>query len=373
LIDSDILLPNNLIDVFIQENLNPNCLYGGVRNNVYQTSHMLNKKKVIENKENAEVVCNDLLKIKDLLPFIPGCFQLYKKKVFHRDNFDNASYGDVCFCRDNFDIMCIMDKLFYFHLGTGSVNWSGKVVSFKTDIPLTPNDLYYTCHKETTHTYYTRISVIDHYSPCVTIEEDLQTCSEKMRIDLGNFFKEKSFTIAEIGSYKGYTTRILSTLFNKVYSVDNNMEWTRFNKQYNRDIRNIQYVSLDIYKEDWNVLPEDIDVVFIDAVHTYQGCKSDILNSVKRFKHLKYVIFNEYGVWKGVKQLVDEYVRSKKLIIEAWIGLVDVPGPYGTVKNTHEGVICSIQRSVTPTRFVAPIRKTSNMNLYNNYRPNPTP
>jgi hypothetical protein len=357
---------NNLIDLLLQENLNTDCIYGGIRNNVYQTSDMIDKKKVIENKENTEFVYNDIRTIKEMLPFILGCFQLYKKKVFHRNNLKDAGYGDVCFCRDNFDIMCIMNKIYYFHLGVGSVNWSGKVVSFKQDLPITPIDLYYTCHKECTHTYYNKIGEIVYYSSC-----EIDT-PEKRRIDLGNFFKDKSYTLAEIGSHKGYSTQILSNVFQKVYSVENNVEWIRYNKQYNRDIRNIQYVSLDIYKEEWNVLPENIDVVFIDADHSYQGCQSDLLNAAKRFKNLKYVIFNDYGVWKGVRQVVDEYVNTKKLKIEAWIGLSDLPGPYG-IENTHEGVICSIQKSVSPTRFGTPSnnRKNFRLNMFTNYRPNP--
>jgi len=369
-LDSDILLPNNLIDLLLEENLNKDCIYGGVRNNVYQTSELLDKKKVIENKENTEFVHNDLRTIKEILPFILGCFQLYKKKVFHVDNLKDAAYGDVCFCHEHFQVLCILNHIFYFHLGTGSVNWSGKVVSFKEDVPITPTDLYYTCHKECTHTYYNKNCEIIHYSPCLNIEE-LWTCSEKMRIDVGNFFRDKTCTIAEIGSPKGYTTRILANIFEKVYSVDH-LEWSRFNKQYNRDMRNIHYISLDIYKEDWIVLPQDIDVVFIDADHSYQGCKSDLLNAAKRFQHLKYVIFDKYGAWKGVKQLVVEYVQSKKLKIEAWIGIQNVPGPYGIVQNTQEGVLCSIQKTVS-TRFVAPIRKTSNMKMHTNYRPNPIP
>jgi hypothetical protein len=43
--DSDIILPNNLIDILIKENLNSDCIYGAIRNNVLKTSELLNKKK----------------------------------------------------------------------------------------------------------------------------------------------------------------------------------------------------------------------------------------------------------------------------------------------------------------------------------------
>jgi spore coat polysaccharide biosynthesis predicted glycosyltransferase SpsG len=101
---------------------------------------------------------------------------------------------------------------------------------------------------------------------------------------------------------------------------------------------------LDIYKDNWEILPDDIEVSFIDACHSYSGCKSDILNSIKQFKKLQYIIFDDYGVWSGVKQIIDELIENKILIFEKFIGINDVPGPHGIVKNVNEGVICSINK-----------------------------
>lgn len=181
-------------------------------------------------------------------------------------------------------------------------------------------------------------------SDTINIEDDIWTCSSKMRYDIYDFFKQKShYKIAEIGSHKGYSTGVLSKIFSKVYAVDNSVEWTNFNKNFNKDAVNIEYVMLDIYKDSWEVLPEDIEVSFIDADHSYDGCKSDIMNSIKQFKGLKYIIFDDYGVWLGVKQIIDELISNRTLIFERFIGLNDVPGPHGIVNDTHEGIICSIR------------------------------
>lgn len=177
------------------------------------------------------------------------------------------------------------------------------------------------------------------------IEDDIWTCSDKMRYDIYDFFKDKScFKIAEIGSHKGYSTKVLSKIFSKVYAVDNNIEWTIFNKNFNKDAENIEYIALDIYKDSWEILPDDIEVSFIDAEHSYNCCKSDVMNCMKRLKNLKYIIFDDYGVWEGVKQLVDELIENKSLFFEKFIGLTDVPGPNGIVKNVNEGIICSVNR-----------------------------
>jgi len=181
----------------------------------------------------------------------------------------------------------------------------------------------------------------------LNIEDDIWTCSSKMRYDIYDFFKDNSeFKIAEIGSHKGYSTKVLSKIFSKVYAVDNCIEWTKFNNNFNKGATNIEYVMLDIYKESWQILPEDIEVSFIDAVHSYIGCKSDIFNSIKQFKSLRYIIFDDYGVWTEVKQIIDELINNKILKFEKFIGLNDVPGPWGVIKNTNEGIICSVNKNI---------------------------
>ena len=181
----------------------------------------------------------------------------------------------------------------------------------------------------------------------INIEHDLWTCSSEMRIDIMHFFcSKKNFKVVEIGSHKGYSTKVLSKIFSKVYAVDNNIEWTNFNKNYNKDATNIEYIMLDLYKNNWSILPEDIEVSFIDADHSYNGCKSDIINSIKHFKNLKYIIFDDYGVWSGVKQIIDELINNKTLKFERFIGINNVPGPNGIVKNVNEGIICSVNEFI---------------------------
>jgi len=182
----------------------------------------------------------------------------------------------------------------------------------------------------------------------LNIYDDIWTCSDEMRTHIAEFFKDKShFKLAEIGAYKGYSTRILSQIFASVYAVDNSVEWTNLSKEFNKNRTNIEYVMLDIYKDSWNILPTDIDVVFIDADHNYKSCKSDVFNSMKQFKSLKYMVFDDYGVWPGVREIVDTLIKDKLLKFERFIGITDVPGPGGVVRNTHEGIICSVVKNST--------------------------
>lgn len=244
-------------------------------------------------------------------------------------------------------MFCNLENIIYFHLGKSGVNWNGKTESFIDDIDISIDKIYYTYKKECNNIYYNLNREIIKYGNSKNIDDDLWTCSEKMRYDIYDFFKDKTdFKIVEIGSHKGYSTKVLSKIFSKVYAVDNNIEWTNFNKNFNKDATNIEYVMLDIYKDSWDILPEDIEVSFIDADHSYNGCKSDIFNSIKRLTNLKYIIFDDYGVWDGVKQIIDELINDKTLIFEKFIGINNVPGPDGIVKNTNEGIICSINEFI---------------------------
>ena len=90
-----------------------------------------------------------------------------------------------------------------------------------------------------------------------------------------------------------------------------------------------------------------IETVFIDAGHGYVHCRSDVHNSMKQFSELNYAIFDDYGVWPGVKQIVDELISKNILIFDEYVGLYDVPGPGNAiVKNVSEGVITHINSNL---------------------------
>jgi len=181
----------------------------------------------------------------------------------------------------------------------------------------------------------------------IDIEDDIYTISNKMRTEIWQFFKNKpSLKIVELGAYKGYTTRFLAEHFEMVYAVDNNDSYLEENQEYNNKFRNIEYIKCDVYGSWGDILPVDVDVVLIDVCHSYDSCKSDLDKSLGYFNGLKYIIFDDYGVFPGVRRVVDEAIGSSgRLKFERWVGLTDIPGTLGGyVKGSHEGVICSVNR-----------------------------
>mgnify|MGYP003662260842 CR=1 FL=1 len=104
------------------------------------------------------------------------------------------------------------------------------------------------------------------------------------------------------------------------------------------------YIKILLNIQPLEYLPEDVDVVFIDAGHEYYQVKMDIENSLKRFDNPVF-IFDDYGFPPGeVKQAIDEKVSSGDLVIHKFIGedADDLVSASGTKFFDKEGVICNV-------------------------------
>ena len=79
--------------------------------------------------------------------------------------------------------------------------------------------------------------------------QDKNTTSLKFKEDLIDFFGDdyKDKTCLEIGTSKGYTTRVLSFLFKKVITCEINDDLISFAKDVNKDRDNIEFLKKDVY------------------------------------------------------------------------------------------------------------------------------
>jgi len=157
IIDSDILLPNNFVEILTNENLNPECIYGATRNDVLKSSLLKTKSNVVAFYQNNKF--HDInYQVASPSPDILGCFQLFKKtNSYYRHNLIHSlGWGDFYFGHDNFNLFCDLKNLLIFHCGQHSKNWNGKVISFIDDIDISLTDIYFNCAVEFKNIYFNK-------------------------------------------------------------------------------------------------------------------------------------------------------------------------------------------------------------------------
>jgi len=190
----------------------------------------------------------------------------------------------------------------------------------------------------------------------IEIKEDktdnLSTTSFKFKKDVWEYFSDfKDKVAVEFGTHKGQTTRILSHLFRKVYTINNNE--SEFAKELNQDRNNIVYLNFDLYSTEKLTILDEIDVFLIDAGHDYMHVISDI-NRVISMNCASdcYIIFDDYGAnchEFTVKRAIDEALNADYLISIKSIGHApgynfgnaNKGGPDRILKY-HEGLITKI-------------------------------
>jgi predicted O-methyltransferase YrrM len=180
--------------------------------------------------------------------------------------------------------------------------------------------------------------------------QDKDTTSLKFKEDLIEFFGEnwKDKTCLEIGTNRGYTTRILSSLFKKVITCEYDWDLLQFAKDINKDRNNIDFVQKDVYRSEWDF--GNIDVVFIDCVHEYENVMHDIHKSIQLTKPNGelILIFDDYGLpkppgrLKDVKDAVDQYLEEHPSFeLVKYVG--EDKGSDcrpGKILKAEEGIIC---------------------------------
>lgn len=153
-------------------------------------------------------------------------------------------------------------------------------------------------------------------------KDNLSTTSFKFKRDIWEHFQNsKTQTAVEFGTHKGQTTRILSFLFKKVYTINKNNNESA--KKLNKDKTNIGYLNFNLYSSNKLPINEQIDVFLIDAGHEYEHIISDINRAFSmNCSEDCYIIFDDYGCikHKDIKEVVDLALSTNKLSLIKEIG-----------------------------------------------------
>ncbi|CAE7531901.1 tas [Symbiodinium natans] len=180
--------------------------------------------------------------------------------------------------------------------------------------------------------------------------EDEWTSSDALRKDLRIHLAgfSENLTVLEVGSYFGYTTRILSQLFKRVIALDAVPELLQANRDYNSDRDNILYIRFHTTDHDWGIFSLNaIQVVFLDASHDFETVMHDIDNCL-RIPTVGLIIFDDYGAEEGVRLAVQQFVLAGRLRPVALLG-EGAEGPWrlrdGREVQDREAIACEVLRA----------------------------
>ena len=151
------------------------------------------------------------------------------------------------------------------------------------------------------------------------------TTSKKWKRDLLNFFNDrKTDKCLEIGTNVGWTSLALSSIFNQVYTIEQNETILSLAKTHCKKADNINFIKGDAYSDiTYTGFPKHFDLVVIDCVHTKEAVIKDI-NRALSFKDPNkpiYIAFDDYShpSSKGVRNAID-YSIKEGLKFETHIG-----------------------------------------------------
>jgi hypothetical protein len=146
--------------------------------------------------------------------------------------------------------------------------------------------------------------------------ENFGMITYQMKFDIYKYFHSKNLSCVEIGCYNGYTTNIFSKIFKSVTALDNNEKHLEVARKINEHNENVNFVTVDLYdKNDWDTKVQSvyngiIDVALVDAAHSYECAKSDVVNAINL--GCKYIILDDVGVYDGIKKCVSEIKEEYK-------------------------------------------------------------
>ena len=143
--------------------------------------------------------------------------------------------------------------------------------------------------------------------------EDKNTVTHQFKIDLIDMFEDdkwKSCSVLEVACYKGYTTSILSKLFERVWAVESNKSFLESAKKYNEKNTNIRYIRENVYAgRKWKRFPI-ADVVFIDCNHDYKSVTSDLEQSIEHLNDGGFIVMDDYGLFWQLKDAVHDFIKK---------------------------------------------------------------
>ena len=119
----------------------------------------------------------------------------------------------------------------------------------------------------------------------------------------------------EFGDYQGYLNR-----YSKLVGSNNPADFQKYyDSIYENVKRRFANHSVTIHRMTTNrffeTFTERVDWVYVDALHSFDGCLSDLRNSIKIIKSGGFIFGDDYGNKPGVVKAVDTFIQETGLTL----------------------------------------------------------
>ncbi len=173
--------------------------------------------------------------------------------------------------------------------------------------------------------------------------ENKSTTSRKFKEDILRIFGEgyKDKTILELGCHQGNTTRVYSECFKRVIAVERDVINYDKTKENCSDVDNVEFINIDAYDKNFQI--PKVDVVHIDAGHTYEEVIYDINRFAQQLDNPIF-IFDDYGhEGRTVRDAINTKLSDGTMKLVTHIG--EDKGFLAANNKKfvgREGVVCSV-------------------------------
>lgn len=167
-----------------------------------------------------------------------------------------------------------------------------------------------------------------------------ENCKQGL-VDLVNFIGCENLTMLEVGSYNGESAQVFlnTNAFSSIYCLDaweggyDSRDWASNNiansEQYFLNFAKQNPDIIKVYKNYSREIPslfedEFFDLIYIDANHSFDAVKADILSCLPKVKKGGYIAGHDYGYSMfEVKDAVDQTIGQPDKIFcdTSWIKL----------------------------------------------------
>lgn len=240
-----------------------------------------------------------------------GYLQIYSNTEKFYEDSENAGWCDMLF-RAKFSNKICSTEFACLHLGDHGVYWSGKSERIENIV-----------------------------KPAVRLRRDQYISGLLNLIKHDDRIKGK---MLEVGSYLGESTYMFacSERFTTIHCLDPwEPDYDKTDSSSNSDMDKIEF-QFDKFKNSCGSLitkvkdsssnihqlfeDESFDFIYIDANHTYESVKKDILSCLPKLKKGRFIAGHDYsGIYTGVMKAVDEVFGKPDHVFEdtSWIKFVE--------------------------------------------------